>query len=318
MNWLEIRTSVDVEGVEAVGALFRQYVHGGVVIEEDITLFSDREGYIVNADKPVVVKGYLPINDETAAKVRRIEEALWHLGFLRPVGGLEAKEVAEEDWQDSWKVFFHAHRIGQRIVIRPSWQQHDAAAGDVVVDIDPGMAFGTGLHPTTQMCLLELEDRMPRGASVLDLGTGSGILAIAAAKLGAASVLALDVDPVAVDVARNNVDLNQVGDRVRVLRGSLPMDGYLATVDSARQEVENGQPFSIPIQFDMVVANIIASVIGDLSGEIARALRPGGLLIASGVLAGKADRVEKRLEASGLKLLSRREVGEWVALIACR
>lgn len=318
MNWLEICVSVDVEGVEAVGALFREHVHGGVMIEEDITFFSDQE-YQVNVDKPVNVKGYLPLHDETTAassleKVRRIEEALWHLGLLRPVGPLQTKEVAEEDWQESWKQFFHVHRIGRRIVVRPSWQRYVAAPGDVVVDVDPGMAFGTGLHPTTQMCLIELEERTAPGISVLDLGTGSGILAIAAAKLGADRVLALDVDPMAVGVARKNVDLNRIGHSVQVLEGSLPL-GRGSAEDSLAWHIEDDSQDG-RVHFDLVVANIIASVIADLSGEIEQVLRPSGLLIASGILAEKVKEVEERLAASGLELASRREVGDWVALVA--
>lgn len=308
MNWLEIAVAVDVEGVEAVGALFRDHVHGGVVIEEDITFFSDREGYRVNLDKPAIVKGYLPVADDLAARVRSIEEALWHLSLLRPIGSLQTRAVLEEDWQNSWKQFFHVHRVGHRIVIKPSWQEYEPRGDDVVVDIDPGMAFGTGLHPTTQLCLVELEQRVMPGMSVLDLGTGSAVLAIAAAKLGAGSVLAADVDVVAVEVARRNVDLNGVGQTVLVRHGSLPFDGLVA---------EEPSPRANP-RFDLLVANIIASVICELSSEMARAIRPGGLLIASGILAEKAARVEESFAAIGLELVSRQASGDWVCLIARR
>ncbi|MCL5959993.1 MAG: 50S ribosomal protein L11 methyltransferase [Chloroflexi bacterium] len=311
MNWLEVCAAVDVEGVEAVGALFREHVHGGVVIEEDITLFSDREGYRVNVDKPVTVKGYLPIDGEVVARVQRIEESLWHLRLLRPIGPLQTREVAEEDWQESWKQFFHVHRVGRRIIIKPTWQQCDPEPNDVVIDLDPGMAFGTGLHPTTQLCLIDLEERLSPGMWVLDLGTGSGILAIAAAKLGAAGVLAVDVDSVAVEVARQNVELNKVGDRVEVRRGSLPLDSDTEPAASGGAGGSRGH-----LRFDLVVANIIASVIRDLSAEIARALRPGGLVVASGILQEKVAGVEESLAANGLELISRQASGEWVALIA--
>ena len=298
---------MDVEGVEAVASLFREHVHGGVVIEEDITLFSDHEGYRVNLDKPAIIKGYLPIDRDTDSTVRRIEEALWHLGLLRPIGPLQKQEVVEEDWQESWKQYFHVHRVGRRIVVKPSWQQFDPGQNDVVIDIDPGMAFGTGLHPTTQMCLMELEDRLLAGMTVLDLGTGSGILSIAAAKLGAGSVTAVDVDGVAVEVAQKNVALNDRDGKIVVRQGSLPLDGQSQTAAGAC--LQEGA-----LLFDLVVANIIASVLGNLSGEMAQVLRPGGLLVASGILAEKATFVEEHFAASGLEPVSRRVNGDWVAI----
>jgi ribosomal protein L11 methyltransferase len=287
MEWLEVSVTADNEAAEAVAEVLSRYAHGGVVIE------AGPEGW--NAG-PVVVRAYLPADDQLWANQRRIERALGHLDGIRPVSVPTFRPVAEEDWAEVWKDRLNVLRIGQRIVIRPSWQDYGPGPGDVVIQLDPGMAFGTGLHPTTQMCLVELEGLMRPGAAVLDLGTGSGILAIAAAKLGAGRVLAVDRDPVAVKVARGNAVANSVQQTVRVVRGSL-------------REVSG--------TYDLVVVNILAGVIVEMAREgLAARLRPGGTLIAAGIIAGQEPEVVAALERAGLTGVERRVKEDWVCLVA--
>lgn len=292
MRWLELSCRVDREAVEPVSALFAR--HGrGVVIED--------EGFIEGEERPdpqpfVFMRTYLALDNEAEARKGEIERGLWVLGLLRPIGELMTRELGEEDWAEAWKQHFHVHRVGKRTVIKPSWREYTPAPGEVVIELDPGMAFGTGLHPTTQLCLEALEDIVRPGQTVFDVGTGSGILAIAAAKLGAASVLAVDNDSVAVEVAQANVNASGLAAVVRVEHGSLPVEG-------------GGT-------YDVVVANIIARVIIELAPALAAVTAPGGTLITSGILDVRADDVTAALRRAGLEVTSRRQRDDWVAIIA--
>lgn len=296
MEWLELSCRVDREAAEPVGALFAQ--HGrGVVVEEEVDA-TEGEG-VPNPSPSVLVRTYLAADPAEAPKQQEIERGLWVLGMIRPVGVLEVRRLAEEDWAEAWKAHFHVHRIGPRIVIKPTWREYDPSPGDVVVELDPGMAFGTGLHPTTQLCLAELTAVVRSGDSVLDLGTGSGILAIAAARLGARRVVAIDNDPVAVKVAAANVALNGLSDVVEVREGDQP------------------PPAAFP-GYDVVVANIIARVIAALAPDLGAALRPGGTLIASGIIAEREPEVLAAFASAGLRVAARRQDGDWLALVASR
>ncbi|MBC7227523.1 MAG: 50S ribosomal protein L11 methyltransferase [Thermoflexales bacterium] len=289
MDWLEISVETTGEGAEAVAEVLSRFAPRGVALE------AGPEGFGTGL---VAVRAYIPADDEMPQTRRRVEEALWHLSQILPLPPPSFRLVAETDWAEAWKQHLTVLHVGRRLVIRPSWLPYIPAEGEVVVELDPGMAFGTGTHPTTQMCLLALEDWVRPGARVLDLGTGSGILAIAAAKLGAKRVLALDTDPQAVAVARENVYRNGVADRVRVARGSL-----------ARAIGK----------FDLVVVNILARVLVEMAGQgLARRLAPEGRLVAAGLLAAQEEEVREAFQRNGLAVVGRRQVEDWVALEAAR
>jgi ribosomal protein L11 methyltransferase len=300
MRWLELTISAHREAVEAISGLLSCYAPGGVAIEEPIALLDDGQEYRVLPDEAVLVRAYLPMDGTEEEKRRSVEEGLWHLGQIDPnfIGELTTREVAEEDWANAWKEYYHVARLGQRVVIKPSWRNYVPQPGEVVLELDPGMAFGTGLHPTTRMCLELLEQRVRPGVRVLDVGTGSGILALAAAKLGAASVLALDVSSVAVEAAQANVRANGLEDRVAVRLGS---------IEEASDE-----------RYDLVVANIIARVIADLAPALVAALAPGGILIAGGIIEERLPLAEDALRAAGLAEIDQVRDGDWVTLVGRR
>jgi len=300
MNWLELTVAVDGEAAEAVAEALRPYAHGGVAIEQlggALPAHADDWTSESTGQPLYAVRIYLPEDESAAATVRRAEEALWHLGQLYPIPAPQVKRLAEENWAEAWKSHFGITRVGRRLVVVPAWHEYSPEPDDVVIVLDPGMAFGTGLHPTTQMCLMAVEDRLRPGTRVLDLGTGSGILALAAAKLGAADVLALDTDAVAVTAARANVAANRAEAMIRVEPGS---------IETLSSET-----------FDLILANILAPVIIRLvEGGLASHLRPGGLLVAAGIIAEQAPAVLAALTAAGLTLAEQRQVGDWVTVIA--
>ena len=289
MEWLQVSVTVANETAEAVAEVLSRYAHRGVVIE------AGPDGW--NAG-PVIVRAYLPADDQLQANKRRVQEALGHLNQISPVSEPTFCPVAEADWAEAWKEQLTVMHIGQHIVIRPSWLDHAPGPKDIVVQLDPGMAFGTGLHPTTQMCLIALEELTRPAVEVLDMGTGSGILAIAAAKLGAVRVLALDNDPLAVKIARDNITTNGVQDTVSVLCGSLA---------------------KAPGSYDIVAVNILAKVIVEMLQEgLATRVSPGGRLIATGIIAGQEPTVITAMEQQELVLAGRQQIEDWVCLVVER
>jgi ribosomal protein L11 methyltransferase len=309
MIWLELSTQVEAEAVEAVSELFGRLGQGGVAVEQPISKADEFGGVVLDAAMPITVRTYLPEDDGAQEKIRRAEEALWHLSMLRRVEPLRVARLAEEDWAEAWKEHFFVQRIGDRLVIKPSWREYEPLPADVVIDLDPGMAFGTGLHPTTRGCLVACERLLKEGMTVLDVGTGSGILSIAAAKLGAGSVKALEIDPVAVEVARKNVAANGLEDRIDVLGGSLER---LAVAEGGISGARSG---ATGISFDLVLANIIASVIVELAEGLREAVAPGGVLVASGIIDERERWVFETLEAAGLELRETVPDGDWRTMV---
>jgi ribosomal protein L11 methyltransferase len=272
----------------------------------------------------VTLRTYLPLDERAEDTRARLERALWHFGQIRSVGPLRVQQLEEQDWADAWKQHYTVQRIGEHAVVVPSWLEYDPRPGDVVLRLDPGMAFGTGLHPTTQLCVALLERYVGPGMQVLDLGCGSGILAIAAAKLGTGTVLALDTDPIAVTATRENVGRNGVAELVRVAEGSL--GGGAALGHWLGESVVRSPLSVVPDEeqratdyglwtFDIVVANIIARVLAALAVDMAGVLTPGGLLIASGIIVEREPEVVEAFGAAGLAPIERRQEGDWVALV---
>ena len=317
MEWLEITVNCDAEQAEAVAEVLSRYAPGGVAIQQDALDLTGEEWRPDGPLAPVAsVRAYLAVEPGLDEKRQQVEEALWHLRQIAPIPEPQFSAVAEEQWANAWKEHFHVTRIGARFVVKPSWrdaprtpQDDDIVTpleGVLGIELDPGMAFGTGLHPTTQMCLLALEKHLRPGDRVLDLGTGSGILAIAAAKLGAAVCLALDVDLVAVEAARANVSANGVSDAVQVEQGSLAL---LSTLYS---------PLSTA-GFDLALVNILAQVIVELCGQgLGEAVRPGGLAVFAGLIDTLEVRVREALERVGLQVIERTLEKDWVGLVCCK
>src|SRR6266478_9124528 len=218
MRWLELTVQAHPEAVESVSELLSRYTPGGVAIEEPFELVDEGQEYRVLAGEPVKVHAYLPIDGKEEEARQRVAEGLWHLSSLGPqfVGDLQTRVVNEEDWANAWKDYYHVTHIGQRLVIRPTWRDYTPKSDEVVLELDPGMAFGTGLHPTTRMCLEQVEQRTRAGMRVLDVGTGSGVLALAALKLGAASAYCIDNSSVAVESATANAAVNGLSERMTV------------------------------------------------------------------------------------------------------
>ncbi|HUS87912.1 MAG TPA: 50S ribosomal protein L11 methyltransferase [Desulfosporosinus sp.] len=301
MNWREVAVTVSSEGEEAVADLFYQLGCPGVSVENpDLLLkFIESGKWDYHAFGEVeltgtsVVKGYFSEDDELTDKLKKLDLGIRELLQRSPHWVVQAKGISlkEVDWETAWKAYFKPIRIGEHFLIKPTWESVDLLEGDIVLELDPGMAFGTGTHPTTTLCLRTLEGVVKPGQRVFDLGTGSGILAIAAAKLGA-KVDAVDLDSVAIRVAQENVDLNRVNDRVRVVRGDL---GTVLTG-----------------QADVVIANIIADVILILLSDLKRLLHPDGEFLASGIIENRAEDVEEGLKEAGFEIVERIEDSGWV------
>jgi ribosomal protein L11 methyltransferase len=293
----------DHEAVEAVSEILARVAPGGVSVEPGFDLTEDGLSARIDTTRPATIRAHVPALDRAAVEraVATVTEALGHLQAfgLRPIGELTTRIVDEEDWAEAWKDHFHVMRIGRRLVIKPSWRRHQRTGDEVVIDLDPGMAFGTGLHPTTRLCLEALEHRAAAGplGRTLDVGCGSGILSIAAVKLGATRVLAVDIDPIAIEATLANSRHNRVGRRIRALDGTIP----------------TGEG-----PFDLVLANLIAGLLIEHAKTLNAELVLGGTLIASGIFIDREPDVRRALEGAGLRITDRRHESDWVALEAVR
>ena len=307
-TWLELAVTCDPEAVEAVSEILSRVAPGGVSVEPGFRLTDEGLGAVADPSQPATIRAYLPARDPRAVReaVTTAHRALGHLGAfgLREIGELATTVVHESDWATAWKRHVRVMRIGRRIVIRPTWRRHRRAPDDVVIAMDPGMAFGTGLHPTTRLCLAGIERWADDGllahgaarngrARLLDVGCGSGVLAVAAGLLGAGELIGLDTDPIAIEATLANARRNRLARRVRAWQGSVPSGAG---------------------PFDLVAANLIASVLVTLAPQLRDELRPGGRLLASGIFVDREGDVRSAFVVAGLAIVHREAEGDWVAL----
>ncbi len=296
----------EAETAEAVSEVMSRYAPNGVAIEQiarDIQLGAD-EGAAAQLEPIAAVRAYLPLEDDVATKRRQIEEALWHLAQIAQVPEPTFRIVAESDWANAWKEHYHVVHLGNRFVIKPTWREYAARPGEIVMELDPGMAFGTGLHPTTQMCLAAIEKYARPEMRTLDLGTGSGILAIGAALLGVKSIAGIDNDPLAVKVAATNATLNHVTEQITLEMGSLA-------------EAKTAALREHPAGFELIIVNILARVIISMCEDgLSSVIRTGGLAIFAGLIDTQEGGVREALQAQGLEVIDRLQEKDWVCLIA--
>ena len=301
MDWIEVSLEVDGEAAEAVADILQRYGHQGVAIEQAGFPSEVWPDEIPTADR-LIVRAYFPADARAEAAKQQLREALWHMGQLYPMPEPTFSTVHEEDWAEAWKKHFHPLRLGRRLYIRPEWTTiPDPRPDDIVLVMDPGMAFGTGTHPTTQLCLIGIEDLLAdwTAVDVLDLGCGSGILSIAALRLGARHALALDIEEMAVRSTLENAAFNGVTDRITAQQGSL---------DTLRGSAHH---------FDLLLVNILAKVIIGLCDEgLGDVVRAGGKALFSGIIQDQADDVEAALRRTGLEPVRRQTSGDWVLIEA--
>jgi ribosomal protein L11 methyltransferase len=299
--WYEIAVDVDVEAVEAVSELFGRYGYNeGVAIEEPYVQDSDGDNLGIDLEKPFTIHTYVSEDDFKPEIIEELRQALYYLGQLRGVSDVRVTSLKEEDWANAWKDHFQVHRIGERVVIRPPWRDYVPKDDEVVIVLDPGMAFGTGLHPSTKLSMLGVEETVRAGDTVLDVGTGSGILAIAAVKLGADRADTVDVETVAVRATAENAERNGVSDKIAVELGS----------------VGPGEPFKD--EYDVVLANIIARVLIDLSASIVAHTKSGGHMVLAGIIESREQDVIDAFVANGAEMVNRRSQEDWVSLVLRR
>jgi len=303
MRWIEIAMNADGESAEVISEVLQRYGHQGVSIEQAGFDMEKWEDELPAAGGAVIVRAYLPDDDRAEAAKTQLEEALFQLGRIYPMPQPTYTLLDDQDWAEAWKANYHPLRLGRRIFIRPLWIEEYGKPGDVVISLDPGMAFGTGTHPSTQLVLEAAEDLLDErpGVRVLDLGCGSGILAIGAARLGASAVLAIDTDPIAVTATRANAEANGVIDQITVEEGSLD----LLTARGA--------------QFDIALVNILAKVIIAMCAQgLGSVVAPGGAAAFGGIIESQADEVEAALRSTGLEPYRRRMITDWVVIEARR
>lgn len=317
MAWLECSVEVEAEAVESVSELMASYgYNNGVAVDQPVIHGADGPDYRYDTERPVTVRTWIPVDQKSEDARAKLEQALWHLSLLRKVGPLKVTQLEEQLWAEAWKKHYTVQRIGKRSVIVPSWLDYTPLPNDIILKLDPGMAFGTGLHPTTRMCTQLLEEYMPANTRVMDLGCGSGILAIVAAHLGAKEILAIDTDPIAVEATVSNAAINGVSANMKIFEGSLGKGnslGHWLSWDAP--DVPSGTAVNPEsLQCDVIAANLIAKVLVFLADDMYAALKPGGLLISSGIIADREDEVALAFTAAGLERLDRRSEGDWVAL----
>jgi ribosomal protein L11 methyltransferase len=310
MKWIEITIKTTTEAVEAVTSILYEQGVGGVAIEDPNDFlfekkdtlawdYIDEDLYKKSGYEGVIIKAYL---SQEKNVITSIEEITQKMGMLKEYGinigegSVSLIEVDEDDWAHSWKAYYKPAKIGEKIVVKPTWEEYEKSNNDIVIELDPGMAFGTGTHETTSMCIVELEKYVKPNSVVFDIGCGSGILSIAAAKLGAQKVLGVDLDEVAVKVSEENVRENNVSDIVEIKYGNL-MD-----------VVSN--------KADIVVANIMADIIKILAKDVKNFLKEDGVFISSGIILDKIEEVKNSLIENEFEIIDVTTQGEWSAIVS--
>jgi len=303
MDYLELTVAVRAEAVEAAADLLRRHAPAGVSIEPPYRGIDEEGGVTLDPRAPVRLRAWLPGGRDANATIALLRRELRALGagIARP---LRARTVSDASWADAWKRHFRTLRVGRAIVIRPSWRRYRKRRGDVVIELDPGMAFGTGQHATTQLCLEALEERLAPDALVLDVGNGSGILGIAAALLGAKRVDAVDIDPAAMRATKENAARNGVASIVRARRGSLGEAWPFGHAQTGR--------------YDLVLANLSSRLVQELAEPLVAALRPGGVALVSGLVKAQEAACRRALRLAGGRVLESRGEGDWRLLVVER
>lgn len=297
-DWLEISVDADAESVDAVADLFGRHVYNyGVVVDEPFKQDEDGDNLEIDPTRPVKVSGYLPVNGDLEPTLQRLDEGLWHLRQLGTVSELRRQPQKQEDWANAWKEHFQVARVGRHFIIRPTWREYVPEPGDVVLNLDPGMAFGTGLHPTTALCLGWIESMDVTGKRILDAGAGSGILSVAALKCGAATSTAIEIDPVAVSALKQNVDLNGFNEQIEPKLG-----------DARR-------PLPVEGTFDLVLANMISKILIAAADSLTAVSEDGTVLVLSGVIEAHEPEVVLAFNQRGFEQTGRRTSGDWVSLV---
>ena len=307
-TWIEVRVITKSEALEPVSGIFYGLDCKGVAIEDPNDILGRDQGPLTwdfadinvleHKGEVAVVKAYFSEEDDIEEILTYINEKMEELktmGIDLGLGKVESEKMFEEDWANNWKKYYKPTKVGERLVVKPIWEEYKAKEGELVVELDPGMAFGTGDHETTRMCMKALEKHVKANSTVFDVGCGSGILAISAAKLGAKLAVGVDLDPVAVESAKENVAFNNV-DNIEILYGNLV-------------EVIEGKA-------DIVVANILAEIICILTDDVKRVLKQDGYFITSGIIHDRVEMVTEKLENSGFEVLEINKEGEWNCIVA--
>lgn len=307
-TWIEVRVITKSEALEPVSGIFYSLDCKGVAIEDPNDILGREQGPLTwdfadinvleHKGRVAVVKGYFAEEDNIEDVLSYVNERLTELkemGIDLGEAKVEHEKMHEEDWANTWKQYYKPSKVGEKIVVKPIWEEYEAKDGELVVDLDPGMAFGTGTHETTRMCIQALERYVKEESTVFDVGCGSGILAIAAAKLGAKLAIGVDLDPVAVESSIENVGYNNLNN-IEILHGNL-----VEVIDS---------------KAEIVVANILAEIICILTDDIKRVLKDNGIFITSGIIHDRVDMVCDKLEASGFEVIEKNRDGEWNCIVA--
>jgi|TARA_B100001750_G_scaffold246334_1_gene268302 ribosomal protein L11 methyltransferase len=304
-SWVEISVEGDTESTEAICEIFQKHGIGDISIEELNVSEEFRVGpQSMISDKPVLIKAYIPDDSHSNTLKQKIYSDIDYLSMIRPIKKLDETIIEETEWAENWKKFFHANKIGNNVVVVPTWEEYKAKNAETIIKLDPGMAFGTGLHPTTQLCLSQAEKFIDNNNTVLDFGTGSGILSIALAQLGAKQIIGIDIDPIAVKIASNNIELNNVSNIVTVVESSSPLDAIdLLNSNDAEKT------------FDLILANVTTNVLIDNCSQFQEVLHMGGILIGSGILQEQITEFSYFFMDNGFRLIDVVSDGDWRAIV---